>query len=288
LDKDVRPKRSLGQHFLTDTRYCERFVQFAELEPDDTVIEIGPGTGQLTEFLIRQVRQVIGVEFDSEMVDLLKNRYSVYLNQPHPQLEIIQADVLQVCWSELLDQLLPNFPTPQNLTSEGCNMRLTFVGNLPYNIATRIMTSMTEIKHRFQSLVFMTQKEVANRILASPGTKDYGYFTLLMEYNFRRQKGFDVPPGAFFPPPKVMSHVLRMLPREGSLTADEQRLFRKVIQTSFQQRRKTLWNNLKLLFDDEVVLREAFQSCAIDLRARPEQVDLAGYLGITRVLSLCS
>jgi 16S rRNA (adenine1518-N6/adenine1519-N6)-dimethyltransferase len=160
------------------------------------------------------------------------------------------------------------------------------VGNLPYYISTRIFTRMTELNFRFQSYVFMTQREVASRLIASPGSKDYGYFSLLMQFHFTFDRGFDVPPGAFRPKPEVVSHLTRFIARNPELEPAEYRRFVKIIQTAFRQRRKTLWNNLKSLIDDEGCLKECIETAGVARNARPEEVSLDQYLCMTRVLSL--
>jgi len=260
-----RPKKSLGQHFLTSVEYCRRIVAYAELHETDLVVEIGPGRGHLTEHLLGRAAKVLAIELDSELVNFLHTRFARPIASG--MLELIEADVLQVDWTALL-------PHPGSAK---------LVANLPYNISTRILTKMSEAKDRFHSLSFMVQREVADRILAKPGDTDYGYFTLAMEYHFHRFPGFVVPPGAFSPPPKVFSYVMKLIPREEDFDVPAAR-FRKLVRRAFMRRRKTLWNNLKQEYEDLDLLREAFDRCSITGRARPQEVSLVQYLCLARVL----
>jgi 16S rRNA (adenine1518-N6/adenine1519-N6)-dimethyltransferase len=285
LGKSIYPKKQLGQHFLTDPHYCRRVVQHAQIEPGDTVVEIGPGTGQLTELLQEKANRVVGIEFDPTMIDHLKSRFAVGELGSTSPLQIIQADILQVDWQQLMEIVLPEAfdiltPEPWFL------LPAKIVGNLPYYISTRILTRMTETNLRFQSYVFMTQREVASRITASAGSKDFGYFSLLMQFHFTFSRGFDVPPGAFRPKPEVVSHVTRFIARNPELESAQYSRFVKIIQTAFQQRRKTLWNNLKSLVDDEGYLRRCMETAGLAHNVRPEEVSLEQYLCMTRMLSL--
>ncbi len=188
-------KKSLGQHFLADSNYCRKIVRFAEIDSQDSVVEIGSGTGHLTQVLLGMARKVTAVEFDREMVDYLRDQWPENGTHQGAPLSIVQADILTLDWNTILG-----------------TGPVKVIGNLPYNISTRILQRMIEIKDRLQSCTVLIQKEVALRILAAPDSKDYGYFTLLMEYHFQRRAGFDISPGAFVPKPKVVSHVLKLTP----------------------------------------------------------------------------
>ena len=259
-----RAKKSLGQHFLANSGYCQKIAQFAQIGPQDTVVEIGPGTGQLTQVLLPLARKVVAIEFDRDLVQYLKEHY---LDDPETaqRLDIVQADILSFDWALL-----------------GKN-RFTVIGNLPYNIATQVLQKMIPIKDRFQSGTFLLQKEVAQRILSAPQSKDYGYFTLLMEYHFERIAGFDVPPGVFVPPPRVTSQVIQLKPRQPAFSVPDEFAFRGLLKSAFQQRRKTLWNNLKLGWDP-AQLEPAFEVCRIPAQARPEEVTLEQYACLGRML----
>ena len=261
-----RAKKSLGQHFLADPNYCRKIARFAQIDSRDSVIEIGPGTGHLTEVLLSMARRVTAVEFDREMVQYLQDQWPEKGITQGAPLTIVQADVLTLDWNTILG-----------------THPVKVIGNLPYNISTRILQRMIEIKDRFQSCTVLIQKEVAQRILAAPDSKDYGYFTLLMEYHFQRVAGFDISAGAFVPKPKVLSHVLKLVPRQPPHEVSDYEGFLTLLKEAFQQRRKTLWNNLKRNHDPER-LRAAFQACHMDTQARPESIRLEQYACLAQML----
>lgn len=283
MTKTVTPKKSLGQHFIKDQNLCRKIAGFAGIKPDDTVIEVGPGTGNLTGVLLNVASKVIGIEYDSEMISYLSSRFSHEIRL-RGKLKLIHADILNVDWNGLL-HLLPSEHSNDASPQPWVLSPAKFIGNLPYNISTRILSSMTETKFRFQSYVVMVQREVANRITAEPGTGDYGYFSLLMQFHFEVQRGFDVFPGSFVPKPKVVSKVIKLKPYEMPLEPDFYPGFLRIISQAFRQRRKTLWNNLKSSVADET-LQDSFGACGVGKRARPEQVSLEQYLCMTRMLSL--
>jgi 16S rRNA (adenine1518-N6/adenine1519-N6)-dimethyltransferase len=258
----VQAKKALGQHFLSDPGYCRKIVAFAGINPSETVVEIGPGTGQLTAWLLGAAARVVAVEFDREMIAFLDERF-----RPHAagKLKVVEADVLRLDWEHL--------PTE----------RFLLLGNLPYNIATRILTNSIPFRNRFRAFTFMVQKEVAERVQASPGHKDYGYLTVLLEAYFERKRGFDVPPGAFRPRPRVTSHVMTLVPRPGAPAIPPFEPFEALVSLAFAHRRKTLWNNLAGRYDT-ARLRSAFEAAAIMPQARAEVVTLGQYLCLTRML----
>jgi len=265
VKRQPRAKKSLGQHFLANSDYCQKIAQFAQIGPEDTVVEVGPGSGQLTRVLLPLARKVIAVEFDRDLVRYLNEHFLEDNDDAPKHLDVIQADILSFNWA-----LAGKHP-------------FKIVGNLPYNIATQILQNMLPIKDRVQSGTFLLQKEVAQRILSSPNSKDYGYFTLLMEYHFERTPGFDIPPGAFVPPPKVVSQVIQLRPRNSPFLVPSEPHFQGLLKEAFQQRRKTLWNNLKSGHDPES-LESAFEACCIPSRARPQEVTLEQYACLGRML----
>ncbi len=257
-------KKSLGQNFLVDSSYCDRITRFASVQAGDHVVEVGPGTGALTRSLLRSGATVAAIEFDREMVDYLNREL---IPEAAGRLSIHISDVLRFSWTDLA----PWSP-------------FKIVGNLPYNIATRIVRDLTSFTSLFESFCFMVQKEVAQRILAGPGGKDYGFLTLLAEYHFVRTPGFDVPPGAFRPIPKVTSHVIKLVPRnEPPDDVGDYRQFVGLLARSFGQRRKTLWNNLAGSVDPDR-LSEGFREAGIPRTTRPEQVSLAQFSCLARML----
>ena len=261
-----RAKKSLGQHFLADPNYCRKIARFAGIDSKDSVVEIGPGTGHLTQVLLGMAGHVTAIEFDREMVAYLQDQWPEDGIHQGAPLTIVQADVLTLDWNTILG-----------------TGPVKVIGNLPYNISTRILQKMTEIKDRFHSCTVLIQKEVAQRILAAPGSKDYGYFTLLMEYHFQRMAGFDISAGAFVPKPKVLSHVLKLIPRQNPHEVSDYEAFLSLLKGAFQQRRKTLWNNLKREHDPQRI-DSAFQACHLGTRVRPESVTLEQYTCLARML----
>jgi len=257
-------KKALGQHFLTDRSYCRRIVEFAGIQSHDVVVEIGPGTGQLTEVLLEKSARVVALEFDRDMIFALRERYAGVIPD---RLSLVQADVLQFYWPQL--------------TLSGS---FKLVGNLPYNISTRILRRAIEVKERMESFTFMVQKEVAERVRALPGSRDYGYFSVLMDYQFERRPGFDVPPGAFTPRPKVMSHVMMLIPKEPPDPVPDHEAFERLVGHSFAHPRKTLWNNLTSSGYEPERVKRGFQAASIGLKARPSDVEVSQYVCLSRVL----
>ncbi len=257
-------KKALGQHFLTDQNYCRRIVEYAGILANDIVVEIGPGTGQLTQLLVEKARCVVAVEFDRDMVVSLRQRFSALIPD---RLSLLQADVLQFEW--------PALPIPG---------RFKLVGNLPYNISTRILRKAIEVKDRIDCFAFMVQKEVAERVRALPGSRDYGYFSVLMDYHFERRSGFDVPPGAFTPRPKVMSHVMMLVPKQPADPVPDLDAFERLLSSSFAHPRKTLWNNLASGGYEPERVKQAFAAAAIEPKARPSDVNVNQYARLSRML----
>lgn len=258
----IQPKKRFGQHFLADETYCQKIVQFAQVSPSAPAIEIGPGTGQLTAYLLQVTRNLTVLEIDPEMVHFLQSRFPEALQDS--RLNILHCDVLQFDWKTLESGTVA-------------------VGNLPYNIATALLDNMTRARDRFQRITCMVQKEVAERILAEPGHSDYGFFSLMMEFYHVREPGFDVPPGAFRPPPRVTSHVLRLTPRS-KLPDCQPRIFEYVVSTAFRHRRKTLRNNLKALSISEHRLTRVLRGVEIEDKERPGEVCLDRYVRLTQQL----
>lgn len=264
LTAKIFAKKRLGQHFLVDRNYCDRIVRLAQIRRRDAVIEIGPGTGLLTRRLLERAASVTAVEIDPEMVAHLAKRFA---GERGSRLTVIQADVLQLDWESV---------------ARGSPCKL--VGNLPYNIATVVIQKMMEIKHRFQTLVFMLQKEVAGRVLATAGDAAYGYFSVLCAYHFDAEAGFDVPPGAFRPQPRVDSHVLRLRPRPTPSSPADWAPLNRLLKCAFGHRRKTLFNNLRSQLGSATEVRSWLRECGIREQARAQEVPLDRFLCLAQVL----
>jgi 16S rRNA (adenine1518-N6/adenine1519-N6)-dimethyltransferase len=242
----VSPKKpKLGQHFLNDPSVSARIVEALGDLSQSTVLEIGPGRGALTAMLGRRARRVIAVEADRVLAAQLRMKFSLV-----PNLEIIEGDILAVD----LDTLFGPKPGTTRPGMEQTPDRVRVVGNLPYFITSDILLRLFEYRKYFESIVLMVQKEVADRLAAHPGTKDYGLLTATAQLYSRVGKLFGVGPESFSPPPKVQSAVIRleMVPRLEKLGVNEAE-FMRFLKLSFAQKRKTLSNNLKVGYASEEI-----------------------------------
>lgn len=219
------PSKRLGQHFLRDGRTIQRIIEALAPKRDETIIEIGPGTGALTSQLVESASRVVAVEFDRKLAPLLSERFREF-----PNFKLVMADALTV---DFCAEILP-----------ARSARL--VANLPYNISTAILQRLIAQRGCIKEMVLMLQREVVERVLAPAGTSDRGFISVLVEAYCEAEKLFDVAPGAFRPPPKVWSSVMRLIfrPRINAETTDESLLW-DVVSAGFAQKRKTMLNNLR-------------------------------------------
>jgi 16S rRNA (adenine1518-N6/adenine1519-N6)-dimethyltransferase len=219
------PSKRLGQHFLRDQRIIHRIIEYLAPKAGETIVEIGPGTGALTSVLVERAGRLIAVEFDQKLTPLLNERFSSF-----PNFKLLMADALT------LDFCAAIVPAQ--------SARL--VANLPYNISTAILQRLIAQRECFEEMVVMLQREVVERVLAPAGTTDRGYISVLVEAYCEAEKLFDVAPGAFRPPPKVWSSVMRLRfrPRINTEVADESLLW-ETVSAGFAQKRKTILNNLR-------------------------------------------
>ena len=261
--KQVRPKKNLGQHFLTDLNIAKRIADTVDACPDIPVLEIGPGMGVLTQFLVEKPRQVKAVEIDDESVR--------YLNEKFPKLRdnIIGDDFLKTDLRQVFD---------------GKTFVLT--GNYPYDISSQIFFKMLDNKELIPCCTGMIQREVALRIASKPGSRQYGILSVMIQAWYDTEYLFTVDEGVFNPPPKVKSAVIRMT-RNGvqDLGCDET-LFKRVVKTVFNQRRKMLRVSLKPLFNKETMPSPEFFANDM-MTKRPEQLAVADFVELTnRVASV--
>ena len=247
-----RPKKRFGQHFLTDRHYLERIVEAIDPRPNDAMVEIGPGTGLLTERLAERLQRLHVVEIDRELAQALRERF------PPERVTVHECDVLEFD--------LASLPAP-----------LRVVGNLPYNVSTPILFRVAAVAERLRDAVFMLQREVVERMVAAPDSEDYGRLSVMLQYRFAMASVVDVPPGAFTPPPKVESAVVRMTPLDERRprARDEQR-FAAVVAAAFSQRRKTLRNATRAL-----VAPEAFERTGIDASRRGETLSVEEFIALS-------
>lgn len=234
-------KKSLGQHFLRDENISRKIVAALEENNFSQLLEVGPGAGALTKFLI-QLKHVEfrAVELDKEKIDYL------HLSYPGLKEKIIHQDFLKM-----------------EKPFEG---KFTVVGNFPYNISTQILFKITEWKADVEMMIGMFQKEVAQRAAAGEGNKIYGVLSVLMQAFWNIEYLFEVPENAFIPPPKVKSAVIRLLPRTVTVPFRSEKEFFLLVKMAFNQRRKTLRNAVKTIFDAEVLQDEIFNKRAEQLR----------------------
>ena len=256
--KKVKPKKFLGQHFLTDLKVARRIADTVDACPDIPVLEVGPGMGVMTQFLMEKPRKLKVVEIDFESVS--------YLRRTYPQLEddIIEDDFLTM----RLDRTFDGHP-------------FVLTGNYPYNISSQIFFKMLEYKHLIPCTTGMVQKEVAERMAARPGGKTYGILSVLLQAWYDVEYLFTVEPGVFNPPPKVRSAVIRLTRNDTRELGCNEDLFRRVVKTTFNQRRKTLRNNIRPLLSAlnidgaELLKDEVFNQ-------RPEQLSVQDCVELTK------
>jgi 16S rRNA (adenine1518-N6/adenine1519-N6)-dimethyltransferase len=271
-ENEIKPLQSLGQNFLIDGNILDKIVEAAELTEEDQVIEIGPGLGSLTQSIADICSKVIAIEVDERLVRVLKDLFLGYHN-----LEIIHGDVLK----EDLKALM---------ASSGGAWKV--VANLPYYITSPVLSKLLEAKSDIDRIVVMVQREVALRMLAKPGNKDYGAFTLFVQYHCDLSIVHNVPSTAFYPRPDVSSSVvlLEVLKTPRVHVDDEDLLFR-IIRASFGKRRKIISNALSntpyLAFDKDFILR-VLKEAGIDSKARAEDLTLEEFALISQIARLRS
>jgi 16S rRNA (adenine1518-N6/adenine1519-N6)-dimethyltransferase len=260
---DLHLKKRLGQHFLASAAILDRIVARAELSPRDAVLEVGAGLGTLTRRLAEQAGCVVAVEVDETLIPALREATA-----PYPHVRIVRADVLRLDLPSL-------FPA---------GFVRKVVSNLPYRIASTLIVRLLEEVGGLERLVLTVQREVAERLVAAPGTKDYGLLTLLVRYRAHAEVAERIPPTAFLPPPRVESAVVVLRPHAPPEVADEALLFR-LVRAAFAQRRKQLRNALKPLGLPSGVLAAAACKAGVDLAQRGEALPLEAFLALTNALA---
>ncbi|MBI9068067.1 MAG: 16S rRNA (adenine(1518)-N(6)/adenine(1519)-N(6))-dimethyltransferase RsmA [Salinivirgaceae bacterium] len=250
----VRAKKHLGQHFLKDLNIAERITTSMGAEAPKMVLEIGPGMGVLTQFLLKNK------ELDLHLVEI--DRASVaYLKKKYPELEnkIVEGDFLRM-------DLAKQFSEP-----------FAVIGNFPYNISSQILFKLIENKDLIPELVGMFQKEVAERVAAGPGSKTYGVISVLLQAYYNIDYLFTVHENVFDPPPKVKSGVIRVYRNDRDKLPCDEKLFKRIVKVGFNQRRKTLSNSLKSILLDSKPQNEVF-------RKRPEQLSVQEFIELTNLI----
>lgn len=259
----VRAKKELGQHFLKDLNIAKRIadtIETPELPENDKkwgeipIVEVGPGMGVLSQFLMESGREVKAIELDSESVEFLKKAF--------PELQVIHADFLKM---DLADIFPDNF---------------ALIGNYPYNISSQIFFKVLDYKEKIPVVAGMLQKEVAQRICSRPGNKVYGILSVLLQAWYDCKYLFDVAPGVFSPPPKVTSGVIRLTRNGRTELGCDEKLFKTVVKSSFGQRRKTLRNSLAGL----IPVNSSLWQDTI-LSRRPETLSVEEFIYLTKLIS---
>ncbi len=251
----VKAKKHLGQHFLTDESIAEKIADSLSLNGYNDVLEIGPGMGVLTKYLLKKEITTHVIEIDTESVEYLKNNYLTLANR------IIEQDFLKYD----LNLIFKDKP-------------FAIIGNFPYNISSQIVFKTLEMRHQIPEFSGMFQKEVALRICSKEGSKVYGILSVLTQAFYTAEYLFTVPPTVFNPPPKVDSGVLLLTRKENFTLPCDEKLFFRVVKTGFQQRRKTLRNSLKLFnLSDKLKANTIFGQ-------RPEQLSVSEFIELTLLI----
>lgn len=261
-----RARKRFGQNFLEDDNIIRRIVQCISPKADDNLVEIGPGKGAITALLLDACPTLNVVELDRDLIPVLLSQFIAR----YPEFRIHQTDALKFDFA--------------NLLTDGSGARkgpLRIVGNLPYNISTPLIFHLLSYQADVRDMHFMLQKEVVDRMAAKPGEKAYGRLGVMVQYYCQVENLFDVPPTAFNPQPKVHSAIVRLMPHARlPYPAKDVKLLERLVNTAFQQRRKTLRNALKLLLPAADI-----ESLNIDTTVRPENITLAEYVALSNKLS---
>ena len=261
MNQFAAPRKSLGQNFLQDPNIINKIVSSLALAEGDVVLEIGPGRGALTELLLPLAQTLHLVEFDRDLVEYWKTRRSDY-----PGLVVHGEDILKFDLSVVTSQ---------------ASSPIKVIGNLPYNISSPVLFHLMAYADQIDSQVVMLQKEVVQRMSAPPGSKNYGRLSVMLQQRYEIEYLFTVPPGAFFPPPKVESAIARLTPLSDiKYPVDEFDVFEKVVKQAFSQRRKTLRNTLK-----SVISAEQIESLNIDPSARAETLSVAEFVSLANLVA---
>lgn len=250
-----RARKRFGQNFLHDEHWIERIARTIDAKPGETVVEIGPGQAALTRKMIADAGHATAIEIDRDLAAWLKETFPETLT-------LIEADALKLDW---------------NKVHPGKALRI--VGNLPYNISSPLLFHLMTVADRVIDQHFMLQKEVVDRMVATPGSKVYGRLSVMLQYRYRMQKMFDVPPGAFTPAPKVTSSIVRMVPKKvDELLPVDLEHFAVIVAAAFNQRRKTLRNALaKLLTEKDI------KKAGVDPALRAEALDVEAFVRLARI-----
>lgn len=270
----IRTKKSFGQNFLTDLNVLRNIVSAANITPTDNVIEIGPGIGALTEQLAQVAGEVVALEIDTDLIPVLREVLS-----PYDNVKVLHQDVLEANLPELIQREFTDPSRP-----------IKVVANLPYYITSPILMNLLASPVEWATICVMMQKEVAERLTAKPGTKQYGALTLAIEYQMQAKIAFDVSRTVFVPAPNVDSAIVVLTPRDQPLAIqpfNKQKLF-GFIRGCFAHRRKSLWNNLQSVIGKDPASKEKMAAILAKLglspQIRPEKLTLEEFIDLANAL----
>ena len=258
-DHGIEPLKRLGQNFLFDSSLCSRIARCANIQKDDVIVEIGPGTAGLTRAILElNPKKLIAIETDKRCIGLLNEIKTIY-----PNLEIIEADALKKSIKDLL---------------QGHSQKAKIISNLPYNIGTTLILNWFKELEYIESINVMVQREVADRISADSGNKTYGRLSIISQLLCNAKKQFDVSPDAFYPKPKVWSSIISLTPKNERPTIDEISVLEKITQAAFSMRRKMLKSSLKSIVPEDIIGQDRYA-------LRAENLDPIEYLIMAQKIS---
>lgn len=263
-------KKNLGQNFLRDENVARKIVEELDLDGTETVLEIGPGFGALTQFLVKDAKDVIAVEIDPFAIGVLNEVFEEFDN-----LRIVKNDILKTDLSEILKE------------AASSDVTLKAISNLPYYITSSVILLLLESEYKFEKIIVMVQKEVSERLSAKPATKDYSAFTVLLNYYATARKVFDVSHTNFIPAPKVDSSVVEIIPlKEPPVNVDSEEVFIKTVKAAFSMRRKTLQNCISSYFNiskDEA--KQKIEKAGFECSVRGETLSIEDFARLANVMN---
>jgi len=261
------PIKSLGQNFLKDPNIIAKIIKLIDITPSDNILELGCGPGALTKEILKYTDNFAGIEKDTRLFEALKSELGEGFSQ-----KIILGDMLKISFNDIAEKM---------------HGKIKLVGNLPYNISSQVIFKIIEeyiIEKNFDSAYLMFQKEVADRLCAGVGSKDYGILSVLLKYVADVKSEISVSPHCFYPKPKVYSSVIKCVFREYLKKANDFRLLKNIVKAAFNQRRKTINNSLKPVIKDQDIFKTIIFKCGLTGNERAENLSLDNYIDISNNL----
>jgi 16S rRNA (adenine1518-N6/adenine1519-N6)-dimethyltransferase len=261
---EIEPKKSLGQNFLVDENIARKIVSSMKISPDDVVVEIGPGQGALTKYILGSVSKLFAIEIDKRASEKLMTDF------PSKKLAVVNQDILDFDFRALYKKHKKKF---------------RLVGNLPYHLTSSILFFAIDNRAYISDFTFMIQKEVAQRIASDRGTKNYGILSVLLQFYGKPHNLFDVSQNCFYPKPRVTSSVMQLEFFDKPAYPIDERMFKILVKTTFGKRRKTMKNSLQYLPFEETSVKTIIDTLDFDLQKRPEQLSVHDFANITHQIS---